>query len=115
MIAERQIYILTQIQYLHWASASGRAGKSRIHARVIKSGEFFCLWSELSLCSGLKFNHLVAGKLRNARSYRVSVALQIDRNSAWCQEGLFNPGQAEVDFGMVKRGKFLNDFDAATA
>ena len=41
LIAERQIYILTQIQYLHWATGSGRAGKSGIHARVIKIGEFF--------------------------------------------------------------------------
>ena len=80
-----------------------------------KLENFFCLWSELSLCSGLKFNHLVAGKLRNANCYRVSIALQIDRNSAWCQEGFFNPGQAEVDFGMVKRGKLLNDFDTASA
>ena len=70
---------------------------------------------ERPLCSGLEFNHLVAGKLRNANCHRVSMAFQIDRNSAWCQEGFFNPWQAEVDFGVVKRGKLLNDFDTATA
>jgi hypothetical protein len=57
----------------------------------------------------------MAGKLGNTKCHRVRIALQIDGDSAWSKDGFFDSGHTQLDFGIVKRWKFLDDFNTATA
>ena len=63
----------------------------------------------------MKLDHLVAGKLGQSHRNTIATGFEINRLTAWRENGFFHTRQMQGDLRVVERRQLFDDLDAASA